>query len=71
MARYIHFLTDDSEFLSLGKDDFEKVLKKKLLKDNRERYDFLRNSRHLEAFSDKQIQKCADSSELKTYSNNK
>ncbi|KAL3879144.1 hypothetical protein ACJMK2_031455 [Sinanodonta woodiana] len=63
--------SDDSEFLSLGKDDFEKVLKKRLLKDNTERYDFLRSSQHLQAFSDKQIQKCADSSELKTYCDNK
>ncbi|XP_053400486.1 uncharacterized protein LOC123556863 [Mercenaria mercenaria] len=59
-----------SEFLSLSKDEFNHALRSRWERECDKRYNFLRTSEHFNVWTDKQLQFCADSSELKEYMDN-
>jgi len=63
-------LSGTSEFLSLSKAEFNQALRSHWERDCNMRFDFMRACPHFEAWTDRQLQVCADSSELREYKNN-
>ncbi|KAL4230053.1 Cyclic nucleotide-binding domain-containing protein 2 [Mactra antiquata] len=59
-----------SEFLSLSKEEFNTALRSRWERDCNIRFSFLRSCEHFTNWTDKQLQACADSSELREYANN-
>lgn len=59
-----------SEFLSLSKDEFNHALRSRWERDCNKRFNFLRSCEHFSSWTDKQLQFCADSSQLKEYMDN-
>lgn len=69
-VKVTYLILGTSEFLSLSKDEFNHALRSRWEKDCNKRFNFLRTCEHFTAWTDKQLQICADSSELKEYRNN-
>ncbi|XP_052791973.1 uncharacterized protein LOC128226121 [Mya arenaria] len=59
-----------SEFLSLSEAEFNQALRSHWERDCNLRFDFMRGCEHFKAWTDRQLQICADSSDLKDYKNN-
>ncbi|KAH3838861.1 uncharacterized protein LOC127877364 [Dreissena polymorpha] len=59
-----------SEVISLGKDEFNQVLRTRWERDYTIRYNFMRACEHFRSWTDHQLQICADSSDLREYQDN-
>jgi len=67
---HISWFAGTSEFLSLSKDEFNDVLRSRWERECRQRFEFLRACDQFTDWTNKQLQTCAEDSEIREYKNN-